>query len=126
MLTVDFKTNTLKVNNDLTKDEIKHLQEKWSMDYNKLTSTNNFVFCKVLENNLDLCRQLLELILSVKIKKIELADKKILDITPDGKSVRLDIFVVDSKGTVYNIEMQVAAKRNLPKRSRYRGMIDCS
>lgn len=24
------------------------------MDYNKLTFTNNFVFCKVLENNLDL------------------------------------------------------------------------
>ncbi|MDE6362990.1 MAG: hypothetical protein K2L86_01790 [Lachnospiraceae bacterium] len=43
------------------------------MDYNKLTFTNNFVFCKVLENNLDLCRQLLELILGVKIKKVELA-----------------------------------------------------
>lgn len=96
------------------------------MDYNKLTFTNNFVFCKVLENNLDLCRQLLELILDVKIKKVELADKeKVLDITPDGKSVRLDIYVEDSKGTVYNIEMQVAAKRNLPKRSRYyQGMID--
>ena len=96
------------------------------MDYNKLTFTNNFVFCKVLENNLDLCRQLLELILSVKIKKVELADKeKVLDITPDGKSVRLDIYVEDSKGAVYNIEMQVAAKRNLPKRSRfYQGMID--
>ena len=36
------------------------------MDYNKLTFTNNFVFCKVLENNLDLCRQLLELILDPK------------------------------------------------------------
>ena len=102
------------------------IQKKQSMDYNKLTFTNNFVFCKVLENNLDLCRQLLELILDVKIKKVELADKeKVLDITPDGKSVRLDIYVVDRKGTVYNIEMQVAAKRNLPKRSRYyQGMID--
>ena len=96
------------------------------MDYNKLTFTNNFVFCKVLENNLDLCRQLLELILDVKIKKVELADKeKVLDIMPDGKIVWLDIYVEDRKGTVYNIEMQVAAKRNLPKRSRYyQGMID--
>lgn len=41
------------------------------------------------------------------------------------KAVRLDIYVEDRKGTVYNIEMQVAAKRNLPKRSRYyQGMID--
>ena len=96
------------------------------MDYSELKFTNNFVFCKVLENNLELCRQLLELILGVKIKKVELADKeKVLDITPDGKSVRLDIYVEDSEGTVYNIEMQVAVKRNLPKRSRYyQGMID--
>lgn len=57
---------------------------------------------------------------------MELADKeKVLDITPDGKSVRLDIYVEDSEGTVYNIEMQVAAKRNLSKRSRYyQSMID--
>ncbi len=96
------------------------------MDYSELTFTNNFVFCKVLENNLELCRQLLELILGIQIKKVELADKeKVLDITPDGKSVRLDIYVEDDIGTVYNIEMQVATKRNLPRRSRYyQGMID--
>ena len=96
------------------------------MDYSKLTFTNNFVFCKVLENNLDLCRQLLELILGVAIERVELADKeKVLDVTPDGKSVRLDIYVEDDVNTVYNIEMQVAPKRNLPKRSRYyQGMID--
>lgn len=58
------------------------------MDYNRLTFTNNFEFCKVLENNLDLCWQLLELILGVKIKKVELADKeKVRDITPDGKEL---------------------------------------
>lgn len=96
------------------------------MDYTKLTFTNNFVFCKVLENNLELCQELLELILGVHIQKVELADKeKVLDLTPDGKSVRLDIYVEDHLGTVYNIEMQVAAKRNLPKRSRYyQGVID--
>ncbi|MDE7271936.1 MAG: Rpn family recombination-promoting nuclease/putative transposase [Lachnospiraceae bacterium] len=96
------------------------------MDYSELTFTNNFVFCKVLENNLDLCGQLLELILGVAIERVELADKeKVLDITPDGKSVRLDIYVEDDVSTVYNIEMQVAPKRNLPKRSRYyQGMID--
>lgn len=96
------------------------------MNYNELKFTDNFIFCKVLENNLELCRQLLELILKVKIKKVIFADKeKVLDITPDGKSVRLDIYVEDNTGTVYNIEMQVAPKRNLPKRSRYyQGMID--
>lgn len=96
------------------------------MEYEKLKFTNNFVFCKVMENNLDLCRELLELLLKVRIKKVKLADKeKVLDITPDNKSVRLDIYVEDEKGTVYNIEMQVAPKKNLPRRSRYyQGMID--
>lgn len=61
------------------------------MEYSKLKFTNNFVFCKVLENNLDLCRELLELILKVKIKKVELADKeKVLDITPDGKELLIN------------------------------------
>ncbi len=43
----------------------------------------------------------------------------------DAKSVRLDIYVEDGKETVYNIEMQTAENRNLPKRTRYyQGMID--
>ena len=90
------------------------------MDYSDLKFTNNFIFCKVLENNLDLCKELLELILKIKIKKVVLADKeKTLDVTPDGKSIRLDVYVEDAAGTVYDIEMQVTSKRNLPKRSRY-------
>ena len=51
------------------------------MNYNELKFTDNFIFCKVLENNLELSRQLLELILKVKIKKVIFADKeKVLDI----------------------------------------------
>lgn len=30
------------------------------MDYSELKFTNNFIFCKVLENNLDLCKELLK------------------------------------------------------------------
>lgn len=58
------------------------------MDYSELKFTNNFIFCKVLENNLDLCKELLELILKIKIKKVVLADKeKTLDVTPDGREL---------------------------------------
>ena len=58
------------------------------MDYSDLKFTNNFIFCKVLENNLDLCKELLALILKIKIKKVVLADKeKTLDVTPDGKEL---------------------------------------
>lgn len=43
----------------------------------------------------------------------------------DAKSVRLDVYVKDGKGTVYNIEMQVTNTKELPKRTRYyQSMID--
>lgn len=58
------------------------------MDYSELKFTDNFIFCKVLENHLDLCKELLELILKIKIKKVVLVDKeKTLDVTPDGKEL---------------------------------------
>lgn len=51
------------------------------MDYNKLTFTDNTLSCKVLENNLNLCQKLPGLILSVKIKEVELADKEKVRVT---------------------------------------------
>ena len=44
---------------------------------------------------------------------------------PDGKGVRLDVYVDDMQGTVYDIEMQAIDTKELPKRSRYyQSMID--
>ena len=43
----------------------------------------------------------------------------------DAKSVRLDVYVKDGKGTVYDIELQAADTKELPKRSRYyQSMLD--
>ena len=43
----------------------------------------------------------------------------------DAKSVRLDVYIRDGKGTVYDIELQVVNTKELPKRSRYyQSMID--
>ena len=51
--------------------------------------------------------------------------QKIIDLSADAKSVRLDVYVEDGKGTVYNIEMQTTSNKNIPKRMRYyQGMID--
>lgn len=94
--------------------------------YQELTFTDNFMFCKIMEKHPGLCRQMLEIILDVKINRIVSADREeVLGVTPEGKSIRLDVYVEDDKGTVYDIEMQTSDKKNLPKRSRYyQGMID--
>ena len=100
--------------------------EKRIKEYNELDFTDDFMFCMILENNLELCKELLELILDIKIKKVELADsQKRIDLTYDGKGVRLDVYVNDSENTVYDIEMQTTKQNELPKRTRYyQGMID--
>lgn len=94
--------------------------------YEELDFTDDFMFCKVMTHNLTLCKELLEIILEKKIKKVELSQsQKEIKITYDGKGVRLDVYVEDEENTVYDTEMQATDTKNLPKRSRYyQGMID--
>ena len=93
--------------------------------YEELTITDDFMFSKVMRNS-DLCKQFLEYVLDIKIASIAYPDyQKVIDISVDAKSVRLDIYVEDEAHTVYNVEMQSVRKKHLPKRSRYyQGMID--
>lgn len=69
---------------------------------------------------------MLERLLDIQIDHIEYPEEqKVIDIAKDSKSVRLDVYIRDEKGTVYNIEIQTTSNRNLPKRTRYyAGMID--
>ena len=93
--------------------------------YQELTISNDFMFAKVMRNR-KLCKKLLEVILGIKIEKIEYQEEqKTIDVTAAARSVRLDIYVKDNCNTVYNIEIQTTNPKNLPKRSRYyQSMID--
>lgn len=97
-----------------------------SKKYEELNFTDDFFFCKILMKNKRLCKELLELILQIKISKIIFTvEQKPIEVTADGRGVRLDVYVEDDAKTVYDIEMQPTMKKNLPKRSRYyQGMID--
>ena len=94
--------------------------------YEELEFTDDFFFCKILTKNKPLCKELLELILEVKISDIVfMAEQKPIELTASAKGIRLDVYVEDNANTVYDIEMQPVVKKNLPKRSRYyQGMID--
>lgn len=90
--------------------------------YEELTIQDNFLFERVMRNNL-LCRYLLECILNIKIKKISYPEtEKTVEHSYRGKGIRLDVYVEDTEGTLYDIEMQTTnggAKDELPKRTRY-------
>ena len=100
--------------------------EQLQKQYQELTFVDDFVFGKVLVNNPEICRRLLEVLLEIKIKQISFPEKqKAIEILSDGRGIRLDVYVDDENGTIYNIEMQTKVKKELPKRSRYyQGMID--
>ena len=97
-----------------------------SKTYEQLTFTDDFMFCKILSTDLDLTKDLLELILGISINKVELAQsQKELKFTPADHGVRFDVYVEDDEHTVYDIEMQTTNKSNLGKRMRYyQGMLD--
>jgi predicted transposase/invertase (TIGR01784 family) len=97
------------------------LEEKWE----NLTFANNFLFCRILESEPEICRRLLELLLHIKIEKLEPPQaERTMQEGLDSKSVRFDVYV-KGEDRVFDIEMQTATKRNLRKRARYyQSMID--
>lgn len=87
--------------------------------WESLTLANDFVFGKVMLDE-DICREVLETILGVPIERIEYVGREeSVDESPESKGVRLDAYVRDGQGTVYDIEMQATNTRELPQRSRY-------
>ena len=82
--------------------------------WEELSISNDFLFGKVMQDA-QLCRELLQRILpELDIDHIEYPElQKGIKPDMDAKSVRLDVYVRDGKGTVYDIEMQVANTKEL-------------
>ena len=67
-------------------------------EYEELNFTDDFMFCKVMTNNQDLCHELLELIIGHKIGKFTRLDKQApIEITADGKGIRFDVYSEDDE-----------------------------
>ena len=96
--------------------------EKW----NSLTLANNFIFCKVLEENPDVCKELLEMLLDIKIDRIEHPKSEQTFKTDfDSRGIRLDVYVKDGTGRCFDIEIQTSSYMQLAKRARYyQGLMD--
>ena len=94
--------------------------------FDELTFQDNFIFQKVMLKK-HICKAVLERLLDISIKDIVyIHEEKNLDVRWDTKSVRLDVFVNDDKGTVFNIEMQTSKDMGeLVKRTRfYQSILD--
>ncbi|MBR6081098.1 MAG: Rpn family recombination-promoting nuclease/putative transposase [Treponema sp.] len=87
--------------------------------WEELTFANNFLFCKILESDPELCRQLLEMLLHVRIEKLSSPKSEwTMQEGLDAKSVRFDVYTKD-ENRIFDIEIQTTNQKNLPKRARY-------
>ncbi len=94
--------------------------------YDELTFTDDFMFCKIMTTHLDICKDVLELITGLNIREVKVPEgQKSIEITADGRGIRLDVYLDDEADTVYDIEMQTTYRSHIAKRSRYyQSMID--
>lgn len=84
----------------------------------ELTIKDNFMFAAVMTDP-ELCRGLLERALGIHIGRVDVDMEKCMVYHPEYKGVRLDVYAEDEEETHYNVEMQVARKPALGKRTRY-------
>jgi len=95
-------------------------QEKWE----NATLANNFIFYKVMHNNPDVCKEFIERLLQIEIDHIEMAQEEEIDVDPDSKSIRMDVYAKNETES-FDVEMQAIDTKELPERARYyQGLMD--
>ena len=110
---------------EVRKEELSSLFDADTPQLKDLNLSSNFLFGEVMWDE-QTSKDVLEIILGKEIDKVVIVNKEQhMDIDQKHKGVRLDVFLKDGKGTIYNIEIQVKNKYNIRRRSRhYQGVID--
>ena len=85
----------------------------------ELNLTDRFLFDEVIEDP-QTHQDILSIIFGREIPLLTKNEtEKEMRVSPQIRSVRMDVFSMDEEGTVYNTEMQDKRKSDLAKRSRY-------
>ena len=79
---------------------------------------NNFIFYKVFRNNPKECKELVELLLGIKISRIEMSQEETVLTDPNSKGIRMDIYIQTSNECI-DLELQAVDTKELPERARY-------
>lgn len=80
--------------------------------------SNDFMFSRIMHDDHDLCKQLIESILDIEIDHIEEVDSQVSDISIMRKSVCYDVYLRSSNESIC-VEMQASKYQDLGKRIRY-------
>ena len=77
----------------------------------ELTLKDDFMFSAVMVDPKN-CKPMLERILGINIASVEVDREKSMIYHPEYKGIRLDILATDENNTRYNVEMQIAEKKD--------------
>lgn len=85
----------------------------------ELPLKSDFMFGQVMRSE-EICKLFLEALLGIEIQRIEFLDRqKEMNDSYDYHGIRLDVYLKDEKGTVFNVEIQADRKDGLPRRVRF-------
>ena len=85
----------------------------------ELPLSNDFMFSQVMRSE-EICKLFLEALLGVEIRRIEYLDRqKDLTDSYEYHGIRLDVYLKNEAGKVFNVEMQADRQNDLPKRVRF-------
>jgi len=95
-------------------------EEKWE----RATLANNFLFYKVMHDNPDVCKRVLEILLEMEIDHIEIKQEDEIIVDFESKGIRLDVYG-KNENEIFDLEMQASDTNELPERARYyQGVMD--
>lgn len=81
----------------------------------KLNLMDDFLF-DVTTVDLEACKIILELSLGFKIREIKWKEgQKVIHNLPGKRGIRMDFYVIDEEGQIFDVEMQKRNEGNIPK-----------
>lgn len=113
----------------MVKNEQQNMQTADGLDVceplHNMNLLDDFLF-DVTTVNLEACKIILELSLGIRIREIRWKEgQKMIRNLPGKRGIRLDFYVEEEDGRIFDVEMQNRNEGNLPKRTRfYQGLID--
>lgn len=108
----------LKLNKQMSRHEI-------LASLQNLNLMDDFLF-DVATVDLEACKIILELSLGLEIRSIRWKEgQKVIHNLPGKRGIRMDFYVEDEEGKLYDVEMQKRNQGNIPKRTRfYQALVD--
>lgn len=86
---------------------------------NELTLMDDYMFGAVMQEP-DIAKVLLQMILGMEIRRVIYAEpQRTVKERYHAKGIRMDLYVEDEHGTIFNVEVQTTSRRHLPRRMRY-------